>query len=118
MVTGATLNGTDTPAGWASYFLDHAGVLPGRPSMELEAPPAHCSYAREFLLQVGGFPEDMRAGEDTVVNTALYERGFRAYRAREVVLVHHTPCADPWRLVRHHFVRGRALGRILAERHG
>jgi glycosyltransferase involved in cell wall biosynthesis len=117
MVTGTMLNGTDTPAGWASYFLDHAGVLPGRPSMELSAPPAHCSYAREFLVRVGGFPEDMRAGEDTVVNIELYRRGFRAFRAQDVVLVHHSRCSDLHALVRHHFVRGRALGRIIADRH-
>ncbi|HEX3834064.1 MAG TPA: glycosyltransferase, partial [Solirubrobacteraceae bacterium] len=29
MVTGSTLNGTRTWAGWASYFIDHAAVLPG-----------------------------------------------------------------------------------------
>ena len=33
--TGSTLNGTRTWAGWASYFLDHSSVLPGRPSTEL-----------------------------------------------------------------------------------
>ena len=50
MVTGTTLNGTPTPAGWASYFLDHSAVLPGRPSEALGVPPAHCSYERELLL--------------------------------------------------------------------
>ena len=30
MVTGTMLNGTRTWAGWASYFLDHSSVLPGR----------------------------------------------------------------------------------------
>ena len=28
MVTGTTRNGTDTPAGWAAYFLDHSSVVP------------------------------------------------------------------------------------------
>src|SRR5688500_9959050 len=55
----------------------------------------------------------MRAGEDTVVNGEIWARGHRAYRAQDVVLTHHNPCATTWRLVRHHFVRGRALGRIL-----
>jgi hypothetical protein len=50
MVTGTTLNGTRTRAGWASYFLDHSSVLPGRPSQELTAPPAHCSYRTYMLL--------------------------------------------------------------------
>ena len=117
MVTGTTLNGTDTRAGWAAYFLDHASVLPGRPSTELPGPPAHCSYLRSALLEVGGFPEHLRAGEDTVVNQALARRGYTAYRACDARLVHHSPCRTRRRLVRHYFVRGRSFGRILLERH-
>lgn len=116
MVTGTTLNGTRTRAGWASYFLDHSTVLPGRPSTELAGAPSHCSYRRSALIAVGGFPEDMRAGEDTVVNQELARRGYRAYRAQDVTLVHRSPCRTPWRLLRHHFVRGRGYGRILRER--
>lgn len=115
MVTGSTLNGTKTRAGWASYFLDHAGSLPGRPSEQLRGPPSHCSYDRELLLQVGGFPEDMRAGEDTVVNRELTIRGHPAYRASDITFVHHSPCRTVPRLLRHHFVRGRAMGRILLD---
>jgi glycosyltransferase involved in cell wall biosynthesis len=116
MVTGTTLNGTRTRAGWASYFLDHSSVLPGRPSTKLAGPPAHCSYLREALLDVGGFPEDMRAGEDTVVNNELARRGYESYRAQDVRLVHHSPCRTTWRLLRHHFLRGRGYGRILLVR--
>jgi glycosyltransferase involved in cell wall biosynthesis len=115
MVTGTTLNGTGTAAGWASYFLDHSAVLPGRPSEPLGVPPAHCSYERELLLAVGGFPGHLRAGEDTVVNHLLYAMGARAWRAADVPLVHASPCRTPARLVRHHFTRGRAHGRILLE---
>ena len=115
MVTGSFLNLNRTRAGWASYFLDHTSSLPGRPSGELGFAPAHCSYDREILLRVGGFPEDMRAGEDTVVNTELFRRGYRAYRSSDVTLFHESPCRTPWRLVRHHFTRGRALGRIMLE---
>jgi hypothetical protein len=113
MVTGTTLNGTRTRAGWASYFLDHSSVLPGRPSTKLVGPPAHCSYLREALLEVGGFPEHLRAGEDTVVNNELAGRGYEAYRAQEVRLVHHSPCRTVSKLLRHHFTRGRGYGRIL-----
>lgn len=115
MVTGVTLNGTCTPSGWASYFLDHAANLPGQPSDVLGGPPAHCSYARAPLLDLGGFPEDMRTGEDTVVNTALFRRGYAAYREPRIRLTHHSPCRTPWRLVRHHFMRGRGLGRIILQ---
>src|SRR5215210_506784 len=117
MVTGTILNGTEMPAGWASYFLDHANVLPGRPSCELAGPPSHCSYVRDFVLDAGGFPEDMRTGEDTVVNRELWRRGLRAYRARDVRLVHRSPCADVPTLVRHPFRRGRGLGRIVLDEH-
>jgi glycosyltransferase involved in cell wall biosynthesis len=115
MVTGTTLNGTPTPAGWASYFLDHSSVLPGRRSEVLGVPPSHCSYERELLETVGGFPGHLRAGEDTVVNHLMYAMGARAYRAADVLLVHATPCTTVPRLLRHHFVRGRAHGRILLE---
>jgi len=115
MVTGVVLNGTHTLAGWASYFLDHAANLPGQPATVLNGPPAHCSYALEPLLELGGFPEDLRVGEDTVVNTALFRRGYDAYRDPRIQLTHHSPCRNPWRLVRHHFVRGRGFGRITLQ---
>ncbi len=115
MVSGSTLNGTRTVAGWAAYFLDNATALPGRPSMLLEGPPAHCSYARDALLEVGGFPEHLRAGEDTVVNHELARRGYSAYRSQEVQLIHHTPCRTRRQLLGHYFVRGRCSGRILLE---
>ena len=116
MVTGVVLNGTHTWAGWASYFLDQAANLPNQPPAVLKGPPAHCSYARAPLLKIGGFPEDLRAGEDTVANTTLFRRGYVAYRDPRIQLTHHSPCRTPWRLVRHHFVRGRGLGKIILQR--
>lgn len=116
MVTGSTLNGTRTRAGWASYFLDHNTVLPNRPSAELPGAPAHCSYNREALLDVGGFPEDLRAGEDTVVNKELADRGYVAYRAADVTLIHNSPCRTIRKLISHHFVRGRGYGRVMLLR--
>jgi glycosyltransferase involved in cell wall biosynthesis len=115
MVMGSMLNGTDTGAGWASYFLDNPGALPARPSQHLAAAPARCSYVREALLELGGFPEDLRAGEDTVVNIELFERGYSAYRAQDIVFVHRSPCRTIRRMVVHHFLRGKAMGRILFD---
>ena len=115
LVTGTFLNGTDTRAGWASYFMDHSASLPGRPSGLLESPPTSCSYDRRVLMASGLFPEDRRAGEDTVVNERLWKAGFRAYRDRRIVLTHITRCRTPWLLATHHFSRGRAYGRILRE---
>lgn len=94
MVTGTIRNLTTTPSGWASYFLDHATVLPGRPSGELSAPPPHCSYDRALLLEAGAFPDDLRAGEDTVANTAMFLAGRRAWRDRDVELFHESPCRN------------------------
>jgi glycosyltransferase involved in cell wall biosynthesis len=113
MVTGSIVNGNHTPAGWASYFLDHSSALPGRPSGELAGAPAHCSYVREFVDEVGRFPERMRAGEDTVVNNLLWQRGHRAYREAAIQLTHRSPCSTVPALIRHHYLRGRAFGRIL-----
>lgn len=116
MVTGAICNGTPTPAGWASYFMDHSTSLPGRPSGPLDMHPNSCSYDRAALLACGMFSEDRRAGEDTVVNQRLWAQGHRAFRDNRVILTHISRCTTPWRLARHHFVRGRAFGRILAGR--
>jgi len=116
MVTGATRNGNDSRAGWASYFLDHSTLLPGRPAGELTAAPTHASYVRFLLDRVGGFPEDMRAGEDTVVNLSLFARGYSAYREPAAAFVHASRATTGRALARHHFTRGRAWGRILLAR--
>lgn len=118
LVTGTTLNGNTTRAGWASYFLDHSGNLPGLGSRELRAAPAHCSYVRRDLDLIGGYPEGLRAGEDTVVNQRLFRRGKRAYRAEQAAIVHHSPCRSTRRLLMHHFERGRSWGSILIARSG
>jgi glycosyltransferase involved in cell wall biosynthesis len=115
MVTGSMINGNTTSAGWASYFLDHSSAMPGRPSGELQGAPAHCSYVREFLDEIGGFPDDIRAGEDTVANHRLWRRGHLAYREAAIQLTHRSPCSTTPALIRHHFLRGRALGRLFRD---
>ncbi len=50
-----------------------------------------------------------------MVNHLLYAMGARALRAADVPIVHASPCTTPARLLRHHFTRGRAHGRILLE---
>lgn len=118
MVTGSVLNGNPTRAGWASYFLDHSTLLPDRRSGEMTDAPTRCSYVRFMLDEVGGFPEDRRAGEDTVVNTELWRMGYSAYREQEAAAIHVSPCSSPATLAAHHYRRGRAWARILLERHG
>lgn len=115
MVTGSVVNGCRSLSGWASYFLDHSPALPGRPSGELASAPGHCSYLRRPLVELGGFPEDRRTGEDTYVNQALWRRGHTACRASDVAIRHNSPCTSPIRLVRHHYKRGVGYGRVLLE---
>lgn len=117
MVTGVAVNGTSTRAGWASYFLDHHEGLPGHGPSVIAGAPAHCSYARQPLLEAGGFPEDRRTGEDTAVNRRLAARGYVALRDPAIVFVHRSPCRTPWRLARHHFHRGRGWGRLQLDAH-
>ena len=94
MVTGSIVNGNPTPAGWASYFLDHSSALPGRPSGGARRRPgALLVRARVPARRSGGFPEDLRAGEDTVVNQELWRRGYRAYREATIELIHRSPCS-------------------------
>jgi UDP-N-acetylmuramoyl-tripeptide--D-alanyl-D-alanine ligase len=103
LVTGRVLNGTRTWAGSAAYFLDRAALSPR-------------SYVREVLVALGGFPEDMWAGEDTTVDLELARRGHGAYREQNVPMVHLTRCRTARELVRHHFQRGRAVARIGLDR--
>jgi glycosyltransferase involved in cell wall biosynthesis len=117
MVTGTITNGTPTRSGWAAYFLENTPVLPGRPSGPLDVAPATCSYLRAALEHVGGFREGWRAGEDTLVNLALFDLGYGAWHAHAARYIHYTPCATLGRLLRHHFTRGRAFARVvLAQR--
>ena len=115
MVSGVMLNGTRTAAGWASYYLDNATVLAGRPSGPHRRAPIRCSYLRAAIEAVGGFPEDVRSAEDTAVNLQLFALGYGAYRSQEVRLYHHSRCRTAPALVSHHFGRGRAFGRILVD---
>jgi hypothetical protein len=118
MVTGTPVNGTWTRSGWAAYFLEHAPALPDRPSGPLDTPPVSCSYLRAALEHVGGFPEGLRAGEDTLVNSALFRLGYGAWREQRLRFVHYTPCATLGRLLRHQFMRGRAFARVVAAERG
>ena len=118
MVTGPVINGNPTGAGWASYFLDHSTLLPDRPAGEMTAAPTRCSYVRFLLDQVGGFPETLRAGEDTAVNNELWRRGFSAYRTEGAAAIHTSLIDGPGALTRRHYERGRAWARLLLNRHG
>jgi len=116
MITGVTLNGNRLITGWASYFMDHHQSLPSIPSKVLEHPPAHCSYMSGPLLEVNGFPEHRRTGEDTHVNMKLFDKGYRAYRHNQLRFTHNSPCSSILVLIKHHYKRGLGFGRIIGEK--
>jgi glycosyltransferase involved in cell wall biosynthesis len=115
MVTCTTENGTRTMAGWASYFLDHSGGLPARPSHAMTVAPSYASYLTEALRYVGGYPEHMRTAEDTVANTALFDLGYGAWREQHATMIHHSPCRRPVVLLRHHHRRGMGYGQMVRQ---
>ncbi len=112
MVTGVAVNGNRTPAGWASYFIDHHAGLPGHRPARIDGPPAHCSYARQPLVQTGGFPEGVRSAEDTKVNQTLVRQGYVAFREPAIRFNHSSPCRSTRGLIGHHLTRGRGWGRL------
>ena len=113
LVAGAVVNGNDTPAGWASYFLDHTTKTPSRPAGEWKGVPGSASYVRRDVRAVGGFPEDVRTAEDTVVNKQLYAQGKRTGFCPAATFVHASPSTTTAQLLHHHFQRGRGLGRMI-----
>ena len=97
MVAGSVVNGNTTPAGWASYILDHATKTPARPSGEIRGVPGSASYVTDDVRAIGGFPGNVRTGEDTAVNRKLYSAGKRTYFNASVSFAHASPSATaPW----------------------
>lgn len=50
-----------------------------------------------------------------MVNQRLWRHGHRAFRESAIQLTHRSPCSTARALVRHHFLRGRALGRLFRD---
>jgi hypothetical protein len=103
MVTTAVVNGNTTAAGWASYLLDHAAQTPAAPSGKYVGVPGHVSHVTDQVRDIGGFPEDMRAGEDTVVNRTLTLAGKRSHLCTDAAFAHASPSTTVRHLVAHHF---------------
>jgi hypothetical protein len=115
MVTGAATNGDHTAVGWASYLLDHARFLPGRSAGALDRFPESCSYNREVLLEIGGFPTDDPAGGQELVNRELFARGYGAWFTPEVTSVVRGRYRAPAELIAHEYSRGRSRGRLVVH---
>lgn len=113
VVAQATINATESSAGWASYFLSHCSLLPGGPSGVVGGPAHACSYVTADLFDVNGFDEDVGAHADALVKRELSRRGQRVYRDQKFRIVSHAPCRTVGDLAAEEFERGRGLGRVL-----
>ena len=75
-VGGAIGNGTPWhPVGSAGYYLEYAPLVPSERVLAQHAIPHCLSFERAVLLRLGGYPEDVETGEDTLLNTRCIEEG-------------------------------------------
>jgi len=97
---------TRSTVGAAAYLLAHG---PGTSRV--------CSYARDLLKEVDGFPEDLADGEEIVVDQALVRRGVGIYPAPGARF-HFQGTADTLRgILRMAFWQGVGRGRAELSAH-
>jgi GT2 family glycosyltransferase len=74
-VAGGILNGTpDSRIGTAQYLLEFSEAFPRRPRPLRHAASANLLVRRDRFEALGGFPDELRAGEDTVMTFSLAGR--------------------------------------------
>jgi glycosyltransferase involved in cell wall biosynthesis len=115
-VGGAVTNGTPGhPIGSAGYYLEYTSVMPDGRILNEQDVPHSMSYERELLERLDGFPEDVRAGEDTVLNRRCVLTDTAVVVDPEIRLAHHNLTSlRPY--VRHQWEHGLAHVRC-AERY-
>jgi hypothetical protein len=87
-VGGAILNGTPTSRiGTAEYLLTCSETFPHRPRPIRHAPGSNLLVRSLYFRRVGGFSDELRAGEDTVLTYPLARRRRLAF-APEAVVTH------------------------------
>jgi hypothetical protein len=75
-VAGSVINGTPySLTGTAGYLLEFSDWLPRRRGAPLHGPTCNLLIRRHVLEQVGGFPEDLLSGEDTILTLPLGRAG-------------------------------------------
>ena len=116
-VGGAIGNGTPRhPVGSAGYFLEYTALLACERVLAAQPIPHCLSYERELVVRLGGFPEDIPTGEDSVLNERLVRAGVAVGFEPRARLDH----LNPTRLrayLAHQYAHGRGLVRCV-ERHG
>jgi glycosyltransferase involved in cell wall biosynthesis len=107
-VGGAVTNGTPGhPIGSAGYYLEYTGVLPSERILAEQNVPHSLSYERELLERLDGFPEDMVAGEDTVLNKRCLAEGVSIAVDPRIQIAHQN-LRSLWPYLRHQWEHGRA----------
>jgi glycosyltransferase involved in cell wall biosynthesis len=116
-VGGSITNGTPrSPVGSAGYYLEYSDLLPSERVLARQWVPHSLSYERELVLRLGGFPEDVQTGEDTVLNQRLLREGTRVGYDARIQLAHDNPTGLR-RYLAHQHDHGRGLV-TCADRHG
>jgi GT2 family glycosyltransferase len=87
-VAGGILNGTpDSRIGTAQYLLEFSEAFPRRPRPLRHAASANLLVRRDCFEAFGGFPDELRAGEDTVMTFSLASQRRLAFAPKATV--HH-----------------------------
>jgi len=80
LVAGAILDGTpDSPWGTVGYMLEFLEWMPERPTSPGHAASCNMLLQRAVFERVGGFPEDLWPGEDTVFSVPFAVAGTLAF---------------------------------------
>ncbi len=114
LVGGAIVNGTPEERwGTADFVLEFSEWPPERTSAIPHAASASMLIRRATFERVGGFPEDLLAGEDTVFSVPFARAGTLAFAGR--ARVSHVNRTRPRAVLAHQFQLGGAWGVICAR---
>jgi glycosyltransferase involved in cell wall biosynthesis len=114
-VGGSVTNGTAShPVGTAGYFVEYTAQLPSESVLARQAIPHSLSYERELFQRLGGFPEDLANGEDTVMAIRCIQAGVAIGFDPRAAIAHRnlTRVRDH---LRHQYDHGRGLARCLSS---
>lgn len=109
VASAITKGGRNSPAAWASHYLLFCSRLSGRRAGSVIPPdPAVHGHSvpRQMLLATGGFREDLRIGEDTILAIRLHRLGVEIFFDPRVRTAHFEPTATIPMLI-DQFRRGR-----------
>jgi GT2 family glycosyltransferase len=112
-VAGAVANGTPASrVGTAMWLLEFSEWLPGRRGRPGHAASCNLAVRRDALAAVGGFPEDLWPGEDTVLTVPWARAGRLGFAPGAVVA--HLNRTRPVDLLRHQSRLGTSFRAVCA----